>query len=50
MGLGRGTAEDFARSLKDNAPRLPERPGSDAAGGVMGMLSGGLGVLFGGKG
>ena len=50
MGLDHGTAEKVAQSLKDNAHRLPELLGSDAAKGVTDKLPGGLGGIFGGKG
>lgn len=50
VGLDRGTAEKVVQFLKDNAHRLPELLGSDAAKGVIDKLPGGLGAMFGGKG
>jgi len=50
VGLDRGTAEKVVQFLKDNAHRLPELLGSDAAKGVMDKLPGGLGEMLGGKG
>jgi hypothetical protein len=49
VGLDRGTAEKVVQFLKDNAHRLPELLGSDAAKGLMDKLPGGLGGLLGGK-
>lgn len=49
VGLDRGTAEKVVQFLKDNAHRLPELLGSDAAKGGMDKLPGGLGGMFGGK-
>ena len=43
VGLDRGTAEKVVQFLKDNAHRLPELLGSDAAKGLMDKLPGGLG-------
>ena len=50
VGLDRGTAEKVVQFLRDNAHRLPELLGSDAAKGVMDKLPGGLGGMFSGKG
>ncbi len=50
VGLDRGMAEKVVQFLKDNAHRLPELLGSDAAKGVMDKLPGGLGGMLGGKG
>ncbi len=50
VGLDRGTAEKVVQFLKDNAHRLPELLGSDAAKGVMDTFPGGLGGMLGGKG
>lgn len=47
VGLDRGTAEKVVQFLKDNAHRLPELLGSDAAKGLMDKLPGGLGGMFG---
>jgi hypothetical protein len=49
VGLDRGTAEKVVQFLKDNAHRLPELLGSDAARGVTDSLPGGLGGMFGGR-
>jgi hypothetical protein len=50
VGLDRATAEKVAQFLKDNAHRLPELLGSDAAEGVIDRQLGGLGGIFGGEG
>jgi hypothetical protein len=50
VGLDRGTADKVVQFLRDNAHRLPELLGSDAAKGVMDKLPGGLGGMLAGKG
>ena len=49
VGLDRGTAEKVVQFLKDNAHRLPELLGSDAAKGVMDKLPGGFAGVFRGQ-
>ena len=49
VGLDREAAEKVVQFLKDNAHRLPELLGSDAAKGLLNKLPGGLGGIFGGK-
>jgi len=50
VGPDREIAEKVDSSLRDNAHRLPELLGGNAARGVMNRPSGGFGGMLGGKG